>query len=221
MIFFFNVHGQLAKGTVYQGGVHNPSIVWRKGGFPTGATSQALVSNVDFAPTILDLAQVDYSQHKFDGQSFLPYLEGESPPEERMLYFELGYARGVRIGNWKYMAIRYPEAVENMNLEERAAVLKEWNDARYRRQLNIVTDDPTQPFSHLTAIPGGGDAEKNSTGSYPAYFERDQLYNLASDPNEQSNLAGDARHASVLAEMQLALKKQLETLPGTFGELKP
>ena len=108
-----------------------------------------------------------------------------------------------------------------MNLEERAAILKEWNDARYRRQLNIVTDDPTQPFSHLTAIPGGGDAEKNSTGSYPAYFERDQLYNLASDPNEQSNLAGDARHASVLAEMQLALKKQLETLPGTFGELKP
>ena len=221
VIFFFNDHGQLAKGTVYQGGVHNPSIVWRKGGFPTGATSQALISNVDFAPTILDLAQVDYSQHKFDGQSFLPYLEGESPPEERLLYFELGYARGVRIGDWKYMAIRYPEAIENMNLEERAAVLKEWNDARYRRQLNIVTDDPTQPFSHLTAIPGGGDAEKKSTGSYPAYFERDQLYNLASDPNEQSNLAGDARHASVLAEMQAALITQLETLPGTFGELKP
>ena len=169
----------------------------------------------------MDLAQVDYSQHKFDGQSFLPYLEGESPPKERLLYFELGYARGVRIGDWKYMAIRYPEAIENMNLEERAAVLKEWNDARYRRQLNIVTDDPTQPFSHLTAIPGGGDAERKSTGSYPAYFERDQLYNLASDPNEQNNLAGDARHASVLAEMQAALREQLVTLPGSFGELKP
>ena len=108
-----------------------------------------------------------------------------------------------------------------MNLDERTAVLKEWNDARYRRQLNIVTDDPTQPFSHLTAIPGGGDAEKKSTGSYPSYFERDQLYNLADDPNEQSNLAGDPRHASVLAEMQAALKVQLEALPGSFGELKP
>jgi hypothetical protein len=108
-----------------------------------------------------------------------------------------------------------------MNLKERTSLLKEWNDERYRRQLNIVTDDPTKPFSHLTAIPGGGDAERKSTGSYPAYFERDQLYNLASDPNEQINLADDARHASVLAKMQAALKLQLETLPGSFGELKP
>ena len=220
VIFFFNDHGQLAKGTVYQGGVHNPSIVWRKGGFPVGATSEALVSNVDFAPTILDLAQVDYSQHKFDGQSFLPYLEGEAPPKERILYFELGYARGIRIGDWKYMAIRYPEQIENMNLEQRSAVLKEWNDARYRRQLNIVTNDPSKPFSHLTAIPGGGDAEKNSTGSYPAYFDRDQLYYLKEDPNEQKNLAYNKTYAHKLAEMKNQLKKQLAVLPGQFGELK-
>ena len=118
------------------------------------------------------------------------------------------------------MAIRYPEAIENMNLKERTAVLKEWNDARYRRQLNIVTDDPTQPFSHLTAIPGGGDAERKSTGSYPAYFERDQLYNLASDPNEQINLAKNQEYAQKLAEMRAELQKQLNTLPGTFGDLK-
>ena len=221
VIFFFNDHGQLAKGTVYQGGVHNPSIVWRKGGFPVGSSSQALVSNVDFAPTILDLAQVDCSQQDFDGQSFLPYLEGKTPPKERQLYFELGYARGIRIGNWKYMAIRYPEALENMTLAERTAVLEDWNDKRRRRHLNIVTDDPTQPFSHLTAIPGGGDAEKFSTGSYPGYFDRDQLYNLAKDPNEQHNLANDPKFAAHLKAMQTALKEQLATLPGGFGDLKP
>lgn len=220
IIFFFNDHGQLAKGTVYQGGVHNPSIIWRKGGFPVGPTSQALVSNVDFAPTILELAQVDTSQQTFDGQSFLPYLMGQTPTAQRSLYFELGYARGLRIGNWKYMAIRYPEHLENMTLEERTAVLKDWNDQRKRRHLNIVTDDPTRPFSHLTAIPGGGDAEKYSTGSYPGYFERDQLYNLANDPNEQRNLANDPKYAAHLQAMQTALKEQLETLPGGFGELK-
>ena len=221
IIFFFNDHGQRAKGTVYQGGVRNPSIVWRKGGFPAGSSSQALVSNVDFAPTILDLAQVDTSQYRFDGKSFLPYLEGKPATEMRRLYFELGYARGIRIGNWKYMAIRYPEQLENMTLEERTAVLEDWNDKRRRRHLNIVTDDPTQPFSHLTAIPGGGDAEKFSTGSYPAYFDRDQLYNLAQDPNEQRNLAGDPKYAAHLKAMQTALKEQLATLPGGFGDLKP
>ena len=118
------------------------------------------------------------------------------------------------------MAIRYPEHLENMTLEERTAVLKDWNDQRKRRHLNIVTDDPTRPFSHLTAIPYGGDAEKYSTGSYPGYFERDQLYNLANDPNEQRNLANDPKYAAHLQAMQTALKEQLETLPGGFGELK-
>ena len=221
VIFFFNDHGQRAKGTVYQGGVRNPSIVWRKGGFPVGSTSDTLVSNVDFAPTILDLAQVDHTQYTFDGQSFLPYLEGQKPTSLRSLYFELGYARGIRVGNWKYMAIRYPKHLENMTLEERRTVLNEWNDKRKRRHLNIVTDDPTKPFSHLTAIPGGGDAEKKSTGSYPAYFERDQLYNLANDPNEQRNLANDPEYAAQLKAMQRALKAQLATLPGGFGDLKP
>ena len=118
------------------------------------------------------------------------------------------------------MAIRYPEQIENMNLEERTAVLKEWNDARYRRQLNIVTDDPSKPFSHLTAIPGGGDAEKYSTGSYPAYFDRDQLYYLKEDPDEQKNLAYNKIYTHKLAEMKSQLKKQLAVLPGQFGELK-
>lgn len=220
VIFFFNDHGQLAKGTVYQGGVHNPSIVWRKGGFPVGATSDALISNVDFLPTILDLAGVNYSREQFDGESFVPFLNGKKQSKKRTLYFELGYARGIRIGDWKYMAIRYPKQIENMNLEERTAVLKKWNDARYRRRLNIVTDDPSKPFSHLTAIPGGGDAEKYSTGSYPSYFDRDQLYYLKEDPKEQKNLAHKKVYAQKLTEMKNELKKQLAVLPGIFGELK-
>jgi len=220
VFFFFSDHGQSSKGTVYQGGVHDPTIVWKKGGFPVGSTSDALVSIVNFAPTILDLANYDDSKVTFDGQSFLPYLNGAEQPEGRILYFELGYARGVRKGDWKYMAIRYPEHIENMSPDERAAVLEEWNSERRRKHLNIVTEDPTQPFSHLTAIPGGGDAEKKSTGSYPGYFDRDQLYDLSKDPREQVNLANNPEYAAKLAEMKAALKQQLQTLPGGFGELK-
>jgi arylsulfatase A-like enzyme len=117
VIFFFNDHGQLAKGTVYQGGVHNPSIVWRKGGFPVGSSlsSPRFQSSILPPPSSTSLKSTVRTQD-FDGQSFLPYLEGKTPPKERQLYFELGYARGIRIGNWKYMAIRYPEALENMTL---------------------------------------------------------------------------------------------------------
>ncbi|MBW2713891.1 MAG: sulfatase-like hydrolase/transferase, partial [Deltaproteobacteria bacterium] len=214
VFFFFSDHGQSSKGTVYQGGVHDPSIVWRKGGFPIGAESDALVSIVDFAPTILDIAEYDYSNVKFDGESFLPYLNGREQKPGRVLYFELGYARGVRKGNWKYMAVRYPEALENMSDEERANVLETWNAERHRKHLRIVTEDPSKPFSHLTPIPGGGDAERKSTGAYPGYFDHNQLYDLSKDPREQKNLANDPEYKQKLEEMQREMQKILDTLPG-------
>jgi len=216
VFFFFSDHGQQSKGTVYQGGVHDSSIVWKKGGFPVGAKSDALVHIVDFAPTILDIAGADYSGVEFDGESFLPYLNGKEQQEGRILYFELGYARGIRKGNFKYMAIRYPEELENMSDAERKRVLEEWNAERHRKHLRIVTEDPSKPFSHLTPIPGGGDAERKSTGSYPGYFDRDQLYDLSKDPREQKNLANDPEYKQKLEEMQRELREVLATLPGTF-----
>ena len=223
IIFFYSDHGQMSKGTVYQGGVHNPCIVWRKGGFPVGASSDALTHIVDFAPTILDMAGVEYEgttldgkSVEFDGESYLPYLNGEEQKDGRVMYFELGYARGLRKGDLKYMAIRYPEAVENMSAEERASTLEKWNAARIRRHQRIVTEDPTQPFSHLTPVPGGGDAERGSTGSYPGYFDRDQLYDLSKDPTEQVNLADHPEYKEQLEMMKEEMQKILDTLPGDF-----
>lgn len=217
LIFFVSDHGQMAKGTVYQGGVHNPSIVWRLGGFPAGNRRDELVHIVDFAPTLVEIAGGDPVQPQFDGQSFLPLLEAESFDRDRVLYFELGYVRGIRLGDWKFMAVRYPAAVSDMTLAERTEVLAAWNLERRRKHLNIVTEDPTQPFSHLTPIPGGGDAERVSTGAYPGYYDADQLYHLPTDPREQTNLATDPNHAAQLALMRRELRKILDDLPGDFA----
>ena len=134
------------------------------------------------------------------------------------MYFELGYARAIRKGNFKYLALRYPDKIENMTAEERQATLDEWNAERVRKHLRIVTEDPTKPFSHLTAIPGGGDAERGSTGAYPSYFDRDQLYDLSKDPTEQVNLANNPEYADKLDQLKAELEKMVESLPGTFGE---
>ncbi|MDF7824065.1 sulfatase-like hydrolase/transferase [Pontiellaceae bacterium B12227] len=216
VIFFYSDHGQMSKGTLYQGGVHNPCIVWKKGGFEVGSESDALVHIVDFAPTILDMAGADLSGVEFDGESYLSILNGEPQVGDRIMYFELGYARAIRKGNWKYLAVRYPEHVATMTPEERARVLEQWNAERHRKHLRIVTEDPTKPFSHLTAVPGGGDAERKSTGSYPGYFDGDQLYDLSKDPREQKNLARDPEYKQKLQEMQREMKKILDTLPGEF-----
>lgn len=217
VIFFFSDHGQESKGTLYQGGVHDPSIVWRAGGFPVGSRSDSLVHIVDFAPTILDLAGApDPPSGAFDGQSFLPLLEGAAPDPDRALYFELGYTRGLRVGPWKYIAVRYPTAVAGMNRAARTKVLEAWNAERRRKHMAIVTEDPSRPFSHLTPVPGGGDAERYSTGSRPGYYDADQLYNLSVDPDEKHNLAENPEYADKLNRMRATLQSFLNELPGEF-----
>ncbi len=221
IIFFFNDQGQTAKGTIYQGGVGDPSFVWKKGGFKCGHVSDALVSNIDFVPTILDMAGVKEMPEGLDGKSFLPVLDGEKKQVHDSLYFELGFTRGVRKGKWKYIALRYPDSVKNMSLKQRKKVLADYaaDRLKYYGEKWHVTD-PMAPFSHIMAVPGGGDAEKMSMRSYPGYYDPDQLYDLEKDPGEQVNLAKNPEYAGKLEEMKKLLKKYLDDLPGNFAEFK-
>jgi arylsulfatase A-like enzyme len=216
IIFFFNDHGQHAKGTLYQGGALNPSILWKAGGFPCGHICKANISNVDFAPTILELAGAEIPEGAFDGQSFKAVLDGKEEGSRESLFFELGYARAVIKGNYKYYAVRYPEYARNWTAEERAAVLDRYNEGRTFRNMPIVNRDPDKPFSHLEVIPGGGHAENQSYGTKPGYFDPDQLYDLSSDPNEMHNLAADPAYQDTLLDLKAELRKYLENLPGKF-----
>jgi len=219
IILYFNDHGQKAKGTIYNGGVHSEGFIARNGGFPVGSRTSAMVSNIDFAPTLLDIAGVDFSDVKFDGVSFLPVLEGKKKEVHDALFFELGFVRGVIKDGYKLIALRYPENIKNMPLAKRKRILKRFNDNQKRRGRPVYTEDPNAKFSHVQLIPGGGDAEHKSMTMYPAFYDPDQLYNLKDDPNEQKNLANDPAHAVKLKELKDTLKAHLKQMPGTFGEL--
>jgi arylsulfatase A-like enzyme len=218
VIFFFNDHGTNAKGTLYQGGLQFPSVVWRPGGFPCGNRNNDLISNVDFAPTILDLAGAEFDPGQFDGVSFRNSLLGQSTGTNRTLYAEMGFSRTVRQGDWKYLALRYPPEATDMSLEERRRRLEAWNTELTERGITPVNTDPSAPFSHLTDLPGGAHAEHSSTGQKPHYYDADQLFNLAEDPTETRNLAGDPAYAEKLAEMKELMRAQVRRLPGRFGE---
>jgi arylsulfatase A-like enzyme len=220
IIFFFNDHGQSAKGSLYQGGTLNPSIVWRSRGFKVGNICNTRVANVDFTPTILELAGAGNVDDKFDGNSFLNVLNGNTTESRESLYFELGYARAVIKGDYKYLAVRYPEYAQNMSLAQRKEVLDGYNKNREFRNMVIVNRDPAAPFSHFSAIPGGQHAEFASYGKNPAYFEADQLFNLTKDPDELVNLANDEAYQTILDDMKKELQRYLNQLPGKFGELK-
>jgi hypothetical protein len=120
----------------------------------------------------------------------------------------------------KYMAVRYPEKINNYSLEKRAELLDEFNARQTLHGKTIHHTDPSMPYSHLQVIPGGGDAEQASIAKFPAYYDPDQLYDLSKDPYEQKNLIDDPVYQESLLDLQNELRQYLLSLPGYFAELK-
>lgn len=84
-------HGEMFHGYfVYDSTMHVPLIVRLPDGEGGGRRSNAAVSHVDLAPTLLDLLGVE-SHDQFQGASLAPILAGGTLDEERAVYGESFY----------------------------------------------------------------------------------------------------------------------------------
>ncbi|HUG92957.1 MAG TPA: sulfatase [Planctomycetaceae bacterium] len=120
------------KASLYEGGVRVPLIVVWPGVVPAGARSSAVVSTIDFYPTILDLLNLPASDAaRFDGISFTRVLRDPEAQLDRQALFNFfphgGPARppgvSVRQGDWKLIrwfetGPEYPSRHELYNLRE-------------------------------------------------------------------------------------------------------
>ena len=80
------VTGNIAKGTVYEAGVHVPMVV-AVPGLAAGARTAALAHVVDLFPTLVELGSGAPSQEVLQGRSLVPCLEDPSgcAPRDRMV----------------------------------------------------------------------------------------------------------------------------------------
>ena len=216
IIIFFNDHGQNMKGSLYEGGLNSEAFIWQKGGFKVGQTLNDLVSNIDFLPTMIDLAGGDSKKYKFDGVSFEDALKGSSRAARTSMYHELGYARAVTMNGLKYYAIRHPQWALDFTPEERRDTLAKYSAFRESFGETAISTDPTAPYGQLEMVPGGGGAEHAAYISHPHYTESDQLYDVINDPKEHNNLINDVRYVHQLSLLKSELQKYLLTLPGKF-----
>lgn len=74
--FLIGDHGLIDKRNAYEGSVRVPMVVAAPGRLPEGVTNEAMVRNLDLAPTFLDVAGVESPPH-FEGKSFLPVATGD------------------------------------------------------------------------------------------------------------------------------------------------
>jgi arylsulfatase A-like enzyme len=104
---FFNSTGGFRgrKGSLYEAGVHEPTIVAWKGHIAPGSTSDRVCGFEDWLPTLLELVgSKDSTPKDIDGISFAPTLLGKSQEPRPFLYREFasgGGQQSVRIGDWK------------------------------------------------------------------------------------------------------------------------
>ncbi|TWU49748.1 sulfatase family protein [Rubripirellula reticaptiva] len=66
------------KGTMFEGGYREPTIMWWKGKIPAGTTCDELGSTIDLLPTVAALIGADLPKHKIDGKDIRPLMFGEA-----------------------------------------------------------------------------------------------------------------------------------------------
>jgi len=193
IILFMSDHNiEPGKATSYEKGIHIPMIAYWLGK-TNGQQSNALVSNVDVLPTVLQAAGIELNPDiPRDGVSFLPVLDDPASEVRTHVYAENGYTRAVSDGRYKYIALRYPasmiEAMAGGEMKHVPSYVGPW------------------PQAH-SAI---------AMQAFPAYFEQDQLYDLEADPYELNNLAGKDAYAQVQAALRDTLARRLATFGHPF-----
>lgn len=172
------------KTFLFDDGIKTPLIISCPGTVEPART-QSLVSSIDFAPTILELAGLEIDQ-RVQGVSLRPILEVPNAVTRDYVFAEhnwhvfQNHERMVRSGDHVYIRNAWPER-QVLCSESTAtfpAGIELW-DAHEAGLLNAVQ-------SRMFELP------------QPA----EQLYDLNGDPDPTKNLAGLPQHASKLKEMR-------------------
>lgn len=128
------------KGSYYEGGIREPLFVYWENEIQPGTKSDIPVTNLDFYPTILEVAGVTKPTGKtLDGKSILPVLTGNGTLEERPLFWHFpiylqAYVKNdtttqdplfrtrpgsaIRFGDWKLIQYFENNDIELYNLKD-------------------------------------------------------------------------------------------------------
>ena len=169
------------KQTLYDAGLKVPLIICWPDHINAGQRFDALVSSVDLAPTLLELAGIEVSQ-TFHGRSFANLLTGGHYEPRSELFAEFTWhnyyqpIRAIRTSNAKYI-------------------------------LNFRPNMPSVIGPALTRIFGHDLLEQYYSDPLP----EEEFYDLLLDPHELTNRADDPNYASTRQDLRTSLMDWLQT----------
>ncbi|MGK0205441.1 MAG: arylsulfatase A [Planctomycetota bacterium] len=102
------------KGTMFEGGIREPTIMRWPGRIPAGTCSE-FASTIDILPTFAKLIGAKLPDHKIDGHDIAPLMFGEedaeSPHKAFLSYYGGGQLQAIRDARWK---LHFPHQYRTM-----------------------------------------------------------------------------------------------------------
>jgi len=204
IIFYYGDNGGVlprGKRYLFESGTRVPMIVHVPKMYryllpeEVGAHSERIVSFVDLAPTILNLAGIKIPEY-MQGQPFL----GEKVPQSKEYAFmfrgrmdeKTDLMHAARNRQYRYIRNYYPERIYGQYLDYlwRSRAVREWEKLFYEGKLN------------------------DAQAAYWKTKPYEELYDIVNDPHNVNNLATDPKYSGKLKEMSDATDKWIsETQP--------
>ncbi len=206
-IFYFGDHGGVlpgSKGYAYETGLHIPLVVRIPEKYQhlvplkPNTRSNAFISFIDFAPTILNLAGIPIP-NQMDGKPFLGKGVTQKNLSTRDETFgfadrfdeKYDFVRTIRKANFKYIRSYQPFNFDGL-----------WNNYRYRMKA----------YKEWWTLFKAGKLNKQAA----LFFQprpAEALYDISKDPYEVNNLAADPAHVKTLADLRNRLTQKMKSLP--------
>jgi len=202
IVFYYSDHGTgmpRAKRALYDSGLKIPLLVYvpekyaDKLNMKAGTTNDRMVSFLDFAPTILELAGVEIPE-SLNGTPFIStkqlvdkdYVFGTSDRVDEA--YEM--ARTVRTKKFRYVRnfLPYTPLLQPNFYSDKSEIMKELSRFKDNSDLTLAQQTLFQPKR-----------------------QPEELYDVENDPNEINNLAADPKYKQILEEMRTKLRHEILT----------
>ena len=181
-------HDYIDKRWMYEESMRMPFLVRYPKMIKAGTETDAIINNVDFAPTIIDLA----------GGKKPDYMQGDSFKELLQTGKELeGWKQATYYRYWMHMAHKHNNPA-HFGIRTKKYKLIFFYGVDYKKRDTAAQEWAHNPesMSDFQTIPGW------------------EFYDLTKDPHELNNLYGDESYSTVIAD----LKQQLKELRTKYNE---
>lgn len=191
LILFISDNGRPfpgAKTTMYDTGIRTPLIARWPRRIPSATVASGLVSSIDLAPTILELTGLPIPA-SVQGRSFAAILANPQAKIRDEIYAEKNWhdyedrVRALRTEQYKYIRNDYPDLAATPSADA-------------GRSPSMASIRELQKTDGLTPLQA-----RIFRQPRPA----EELYDLAADPTEATNLANDPRYQQALLQLRAKL----------------